>query len=230
MSPEQSLRVEPHFITLSQYELSVAQSIEQDPHGSWSCRLCNRAFDNSMGLVTHVLTSCDQPPPLFTFSNEAALHICMLVDEAGSLKDFERWIRLAGEDADTEGSDLSDDEDSEGNDSSDDEDGEGSDSDDEDTEGNNPSDNTKSNSTDHDDCTDDGASDPEATGSEGEDEPETKEEAGTEPVWWVGEEEQEEELREPDYAPRQNRYQRHKPRLFAAQTLVTQGFPPRRHL
>ena len=100
MPPSQNPRVQPHFINLSQWELSIAQSTSRSAGGKWSCKRCNREFNDSLPLVTHILTSCDDYSSLPTFSTRSAIHICMLLDERGSLEMFQSYIRVASENAD----------------------------------------------------------------------------------------------------------------------------------
>ncbi|KAF6227781.1 hypothetical protein HO173_011999 [Letharia columbiana] len=116
MSPSQSPSIQPHFINLNQFEMSIIQSIKQETEnlgGPWSCKLCNTQFIDIMRLVTHLLTFCDRHRSLSTFLNVSAIHICMLLDDSGSIKTLETYIRLAGNDTDSEVSDLGNDTDSE---------------------------------------------------------------------------------------------------------------------
>ena len=80
--------------------MSIAQAIEEKPHGEWSCKLCNTMFNSIMRVVTHVLTSCDED--VATFSNKSAIHLCMVFDEPGSIKMLETFLRLAEDDTESE--------------------------------------------------------------------------------------------------------------------------------
>ena len=100
MPLSQNPRVQPHFINLSQWELSIAHSTRRGAGGKWLCNRCNREFNDSLPLVTHILTSCDDYSSLPTFSTRSAIHTCMLLDERGSLEMFQSYIRMASGDAD----------------------------------------------------------------------------------------------------------------------------------
>ena len=103
MSQSQSASIQPHSINPSQYERAMAQSARKDHDGQWSCKLCDRKFNNTVRLVTHILTSCDHP--LSTFSTNSAIRVCVLLDPSGSLEMFESYLRVANEEADDESSD-----------------------------------------------------------------------------------------------------------------------------
>lgn len=102
MSSSRSARVQHHPFHLSRSEQTSAQYAQKEQNEQWSCKLCHAVFGNTLRLVTHILTSCDQP--LSTFSNRSAMHICMVLDESGSREMFETYLRIASEDADDEGS------------------------------------------------------------------------------------------------------------------------------
>ena len=57
VSPLQTLPVQPQFINLNQFEMSVVLGITQDATGQWACELCDDKFEDVMMLVTHLLTS-----------------------------------------------------------------------------------------------------------------------------------------------------------------------------
>ncbi|KAL9062870.1 MAG: hypothetical protein Q9161_009718 [Pseudevernia consocians] len=103
---------QPHSVNLSQFEMSIAQAIEEKPHGEWSCKLCNTMFNSIMRVVTHVLTSCDED--VATFSNKSAIHLCMVFDEPGSIKMLETFLRLAEDDTLSEGDHEQNERDKEG--------------------------------------------------------------------------------------------------------------------
>lgn len=114
MSPTQSPSVRSHSIHLNQFERSVVKCMDKHPDGTWSCKLCKTEFDNNiMRLITHLLTLCDQPPSLHTFSTISAIRICIVLDDSETIEMLETYIRVAGDDNEIEGSDLSDDTESE---------------------------------------------------------------------------------------------------------------------
>lgn len=77
--------------------MSVAQHIKEDSDGSWMCELCKTRSNNIMRIVTHRLMLCDQSDSLETISNETAIHLCLLFDEAGSRGMWETYVRLAAD-------------------------------------------------------------------------------------------------------------------------------------
>ena len=112
MSQSQSASIQPHCIDPSQDERATAQSARKDHDGQWSCKRCDRKFNNTVGLVTHILTFCDRP--FSTFSTKSAIRVCMLLDPSGSLEMFESYLRVANEEAEDESSDHDSDMDTEG--------------------------------------------------------------------------------------------------------------------
>ncbi len=91
-------------------EMSVAQHIKEDLHGSWSCELCNTRSNNIMQIVTHILMcrySCS------TFSTKSAIRICMALEEPRSVEMLGPYDRIAGEETESEVSDLEPETDSE---------------------------------------------------------------------------------------------------------------------
>ena len=79
MSPSQSFTTHPHFINLTQSDLSLLESMREDD-GKWSCERCRRQCGNNiMGLITHLLTSCDKE--FETFSSVDAIRLCMALNE-----------------------------------------------------------------------------------------------------------------------------------------------------
>lgn len=113
ISPSQSPMMQPHFINLNQFEMSIVHCMRQDPSGKWSCELCDAQFNDIIILATHLLTSCDHDcdddSSSPTFSNKSAVDICMLLDEAKSIKMFESYVSVANEESDIEDCDLEDD-------------------------------------------------------------------------------------------------------------------------
>ena len=187
MSQSQSASIQPHSINPSEYERAIAQTARKEHDGQWSCKQCGKKFNSTVGLVTHILTFCDDP--LSTFATESAIRVCMLLDPSGSQEMLESYLRVANEEADEESSDHdSDMETEEAGDSEGEESGSDATSSEEDGE--------------DDELEEEGAGDSEgeesgsdATSSEedGEDEELVEEgEASTEP-WWIEEEGQGEE-------------------------------------
>lgn len=109
MSSSQSSTIHPHLVNLNGFEMSIIESMRKEGNGQWSCEQCGTRFDNSMRLVTHLLTLCDGGRGLLTFSTESAVHICVALDELGP-EILESYDRVAAEGADGELSD-SDEED-----------------------------------------------------------------------------------------------------------------------
>ena len=187
MSQSQSASTQPHSINPSQHERAIAQRAQKDHDGQWSCKLCDRKFNNTVRLVTHILTLCDDP--LTTFSTMSAVCVCVLLDPSGSLEMFESYLRVASEEADEESSDHDSDMDTEETDDGESEEpGDGESEESEDGESEEP-DGGESEEPDEGESEE---SDSEATISEKDDELVEEGDAGTEP-WWIEEEEQEEE-------------------------------------
>ena len=102
MSTMQTQNLHHHFVNLGQYEMSIASSIKEQLDGTWSCEVCNFNFDDIMQIVTHLLTSCDDGSSIDTFSTLSAINICMVFDVQGSRKMLETYIRLFGNDTDSD--------------------------------------------------------------------------------------------------------------------------------
>ena len=114
MSPSQSLPVQPDWVNLDQFEMSIVDSMTQNASGQWNCKHCDAQFNNIMRLVTHLLISSNHhvTTSISTFSNLSAIKICMLLDESNSTQMFECYLRVAREDHDLELMEEDEDEDS----------------------------------------------------------------------------------------------------------------------
>lgn len=91
-----------HFINLNQYEMSIANSVQECRRGRWCCKQCDTEFKSVMRIVTHLLTSCDEESGLSTFSTKSAVRICMVLNELELTKVHQTYVRIGGEDTDSE--------------------------------------------------------------------------------------------------------------------------------
>ncbi|KAL9072212.1 MAG: hypothetical protein Q9161_003685 [Pseudevernia consocians] len=102
MSPSQSLPVQPHFISLHNFEMSVVDCMTKLDDGQWSCKICDERFDDIIMLVFHLLSSHNNASTTTTFSNAAVIHICMLLEESESMGMFQSYVQVAAGDLDTD--------------------------------------------------------------------------------------------------------------------------------
>lgn len=96
-----------HFLNLNQYEMSIANSVKEISSRRWCCKQCDSEFTSVIRVVTHLLTSCDEQSGPSTFSTESAIRVCMVLNESGSAKMHQAYIRVAGVDTNSDTPDLS---------------------------------------------------------------------------------------------------------------------------
>ena len=104
MPTTQTSSAQAEIINLNDHEMPILRYIQKGRRGTSTCKLCWEEFDEMMSLVVHLLMKCRYS--CSTFSTKSAIRICVVLNEPGSVEMLRLYNRVAGEEPESEVSDV----------------------------------------------------------------------------------------------------------------------------